>query len=193
VARKCKQCKEVELPPAAKCTDIIQKKGFCSAECLVAHTRAKDKAARERKERKKLREAKERLKTRQDWIRDAQRWFNKWVRLRDAGQPCISCGNMPNYGSYVGGSGIHAGHYRSIGACPELRFEPTNVNIQCVRCNVHNSGNAVDYRIGLVEKIGLEKVEWLEGPHEPKKWTIDELKEIKAKYKTLCYELENQK
>jgi len=43
----------------------------------------------------------------------------------------------------------------------------------------------------LIEKIGLERVEWLEGPHEPKKYTIDELKGIRDLYRRKLKELKN--
>lgn len=38
------------------------------------------------------------------------------------------------------------------------------------------------HRIALISKIGLAAVEELEGPHEAKKYTIDELRAIKAEY-----------
>ncbi|RUM32065.1 MAG: hypothetical protein DSY42_01725, partial [Aquifex sp.] len=100
--------------------------------------------------------------------------FNRYIRERDKNETCISCGRVPKK--------RNAGHYRSVGACPELRFEPLNVNLQCEHCNTFKSGNAIEYRINLVKKIGLERVEWLEGPHEPAKWSIDEIKAIKKEY-----------
>jgi hypothetical protein len=45
------------------------------------------------------------------------------------------------------------------------------------------SGNLTPYRIELIKRIGLEMVEWLEGVHEPKRYTIDELKALKADYR----------
>jgi len=122
-------------------------------------------------------------------LREAQKSFNAYVRGRDKGLLCISCGNKPNFGSYIGGSGIQAGHYLSVGAHAELRFEPLNCHIQCVNCNVHNSGNAIDYRVGLIKKIGLDKVEWLEGPHKAKKYSCTDLKEIELYYKQKLKEL----
>lgn len=71
----------------------------------------------------------------------------------------------------------------SVGARPALRFEEWNVHKQCQPCNNHKSGNAVLYRIGLKNKLGSKPVEWLEGPHDPKKYTIDDLKKIKQEYK----------
>ena len=41
----------------------------------------------------------------------------------------------------------------------------------------------MNYRISLVVRIGQDKVEWLEGPHEPQRYTIDDLKAIKAEYR----------
>ena len=54
-----------------------------------------------------------------------------------------------------------------------------------IYCNINLSGNIENYRINLVKKIGLENVEWLEGKHEPKKYTCEELKAIELKYKSL--------
>ena len=125
---------------------------------------------------------KEKLKSRADHLREAQQAFNEWVRLRDADLPCVSCGRHHD-GQY------HAGHWRSVGANPELRFEPLNVWKQCAPCNTHLSGNLVNYRISLIQLIGLEKVEWLEGPHEARKYTIDEIKAIKAEYRAKTREL----
>jgi len=115
-------------------------------------------------------------KTRSDHLAELQDAFNAWVRLRDAGQPCISCGRP--YGDRW-----HAGHYRSVGSEPSLRFEPDNVHLQCPPCNLHLCGNQAPYRVNLVKKIGLERIEWLDGPHEPKKYTVAEIQEMKAFYR----------
>jgi hypothetical protein len=79
----------------------------------------------------------------------------------------------------------HAGHYRTTKAAPELRFHPLNVWRQCSACNVHLSGNITAYRASLVSKLGLGIVEWLEGHHEPVRWSIEDLQEIKAYYSRL--------
>lgn len=130
---------------------------------------------RQREEKKADRAKREKLKPRADWLKEAQAAFNAWIRLRDDALPCISCGRH-HQGQW------HAGHYLSTGARPELRFEPDNVHKQCQPCNTHLHGNLVLYRLALIEKIGLDRVEWLEGPHEPQKWTIEDLKTIKADY-----------
>lgn len=132
--------------------------------------------------RKELRAAKERVKPKGQYMREAQAAFNAWIRARDALHPCISCGRH-HEGQY------HAGHYRTVGSSPELRFEPLNVHKQCAPCNNHKSGDIVNYRINLVKRIGQDKVDWLEGPHEPQRYTIDDLEQIKARYKAMLKEM----
>ena len=144
---------------AAKSARAQAKRALMAAKVDKALTRAK----------------RESLKSKAAHAKDAQQAFNAFIRERDADQPCISCGRW-HTGQY------HAGHYLSVGARPELRFTESNVHKQCAPCNTHLSGNAVLFRRGLVAKLGLELVEWLEGPHEPRRDTIDSLKAIKAHY-----------
>ena len=132
--------------------------------------------------RAEIKVRKEKLKSRADHAKDTQQAFNEWVRLRDADLPCVSCGRHHD-GQY------HAGHYRTVAANPAIRFEPLNVHKQCAPCNNHKSGDIVNYRIELVKRIGAEAVEWLEGPHEAKKYTLDELKAMTADYRAKTKEL----
>ncbi|KVT92664.1 hypothetical protein WK60_13825 [Burkholderia ubonensis] len=170
--KKCPQCRGVFTPARS-----MQK--VCGPLCAVSHAKklAAQKAARARRdERKSLREKLEKAKTRGTHLRELQAAFNAWVRARDAGHACISCGRF-HQGQW------HAGHYRSVGSEPALRFEPDNVHLQCAPCNTHLSGNLIPYRANLIKKIGAERVEWLEGPHVPKKLTIAEIQEMKAFYR----------
>jgi hypothetical protein len=170
--KACAVCKRIFTPFRAM-TKV------CSVPCSLEYARkvaARKEAKSKREERKSMREAKEKIKTRGEHLRELQAAFNEWIRLRDAGQPCIACGRH-----HKGQN--HAGHYRSVGSCPELRFEPDNVHLTCQPCNVHLSGNLIQMRIGMIKKIGLARVEWLEGPHEPKKYTITEIQEMKKFYR----------
>jgi hypothetical protein len=142
----------------------------------------KARKAKEARERAEHRVAKERIKTKGEHAKEAQAAFNEFIRLRDKDLPCVSCGRY-HQGQF------HAGHFRSVGGNPELRFEPLNVWRQCAPCNNHMSGNVINYRIELVKRIGADKVEWLEGPHEPKRYTIEDLKAIKAEYRAKVREL----
>lgn len=152
----------------------------CSPACGLAYAakqREQKEARGKRDERKSIRVALEKAKTRSTHLKELQVAFNQWIRLRDAGQPCIACGRHHQ-------GQLHAGHYRSVGSCPELRFEPDNCHLSCQPCNVHLSGNLIPYRINLVKKIGLARVEWIEGYHEPKKYTMTEILEMKAFYRS---------
>lgn len=157
----------------------------CSPRCGLAMKAVNQEKARKALAdvgRKELRAAKERVKPKGQYMREAQVAINAWVRLRDAALPCVSCGRHHD-GQY------HAGHYRTVGSNPALRFEPLNIHKQCAPCNNHKSGDIVNYRIELVKRIGAELVEWLEGPHEPKRYTIEDLKAITAEYRAKTREL----
>ena len=164
----------------------------CSPACALATKDVNQQKARKslaQVERREIKVRKEKLKSRADHLREAQAAVNEFIRLRDAHLPCISCDSLPNDHDLMTGSRWDAGHYRSVGACPELRFEPLNIHRQCVRCNRNLSGNAVEYRIRLVLRIGAEKVDWLEGPHPARKYTVEEIKAIKADYRAKSREL----
>jgi hypothetical protein len=164
----------------------------CSPACGLAIAPAnRDKARKaiDQRERREIQVRKEKLKSRGDYLREAQQAFNAFIRERDAGLPCISCDSLPSDHDLITGSRWDAGHYRSVGACAELRFEPLNVHRQCVKCNRNLSGNAVEYRIRLVKRIGADHVDWLEGPHKPQRLTIDDLKAIKAEYRAKIKQL----
>lgn len=139
-------------------------------ECVLRYSE-QEKLKKWKVKKKKMKEA---LKTHKDYLKELQIVFNRWVRLRDKGNLCISCQKRPKK--------ENAGHYRSSGGNPELTFEPLNVHLQCEHCNTYLHGNLIDYRINLIKKIGLEKVEWLESSHDANKYTIPELKEMKVFY-----------
>src|SRR4030095_1489396 len=86
---------------------------------------------------------------------ECQAAINALVREEEKDLPCISCGRF-HEGQW------HCGHYLSVGARANLRFERQNLAKQCQPCNVHLSGNLINYRIGLIKRIGLEAVEALE-------------------------------
>ena len=180
---KCKECGEYY-------TKFRSTQQVCSVKCAMAMGKRKAEEKRKKLEKadrleasRRMRERKEKLKSRPDWLKDLQRVFNEFIRLRDADLPCISCGRY-HQGQW------HAGHYRSVGACPELRFNEDNVHKQCSACNNHLSGNILEYRLGLIEKIGLERVEFLERKdHPPLKLSEEEIKELIKVYRAKVREL----
>ena len=189
--KRCPSCRVMFTPARdsqAVCGEI---------ECAIAHGQSEKGRETTRKaladvERREIKVRKEKLKSRAEHLREAQAAVNEYVRMRDDQLSCISCDSMPNDHDLITGSRWDAGHYRSVGACPELRFEPLNIHRQCVKCNRNLSGNAVEYRIRLVLRIGADKVAFLEGPHPARKYTVDEIKTIKADYRAKTRELKKE-
>lgn len=183
MTKLCKTCREPFEP---------RKMGqrVCSPECalsLAISIRGKTAKAEGIKERRADKVRKMAMKSRGDWIKEAQTAFNAWIRARDSGQPCICCGRISS--GAVHGGDFDAGHYRSRGSAPHLRFDERNVHAQLKQCNRYDSGNVVGYRMGLIERIGLTAVEALEADQEPRRHSIDDLKAIKADYTARAKEL----
>ena len=171
--KRCSYCKNLFQPKNGK-------HKVCSEHCAIGlHEKLISKAIKASN-----REALKKLKTRSQWLKDAQAIFNKFIRLRDSGLPCIAC-NKPMMKK------INASHYRSVGANPELRFEELNCHSGCEACYTFLSGNIFNHRVNLKLKIGDEKLAWLEGNHEPKKYTIEQIQEIIKHYRLKVKELEN--
>lgn len=168
-AKKCRVCKK-EFKPRYRATETA-----CSLTCAKKHARETRIKKEKREWNIKKRKWKNKLKTHSQWLKDLQVVFNAYIRKRDKNKPCISCGSVTGKRD--------AGHYRSVGSTPELRFNEDNVHAQCVPCNQHKHGNLIDYRIGLIKRIGKEKVENLETAHPPLKLTIPEVKELIKLYK----------
>jgi 5-methylcytosine-specific restriction endonuclease McrA len=131
-----------------------------------------DKAtqARERQHKAETKTRKDKIKTKTEWLTEAQAAVNAYVRIRDRGKPCVSCGK-PDNGTHQ----RHASHYRSVGACSSLRFNLKNVYASCQQCNTSKSGNLLEYRIRLKARYGESLVEWLESQNEPKRYETDYL------------------
>ena len=176
--RSCRVCR-AEFQPVKPLQKVC---GYACALTLAAADRAKAEKCAIVKDRKATKEALGRRKSRATWAREAQAAFNAFIRLRDADLPCISCGRF-HQGQW------HAGHYRSVGAAPELRFDVLNVHKQCAPCNTHLSGNITKYRAGLIDRMGVHVVEYLEGPHRLIGFDIDDFKEIKRFYASKAREL----
>jgi hypothetical protein len=183
--RRCRVCSEMFRP-----FNTIQP--VCATpKCALEWARR----LKAKKLRKEVRAGLVKLRTVSDWTKLAQAEFNRFVRLRDEGLPCISCGasSPPN----LHGGAWDCGHYRSVGAAPELRFDERNAARQCKSCNsgTRRGGRYVMpaerattiramYRTMLIQRIGLATVEWLEGPHEPKRYRVDDLIAIRDLYRT---------
>lgn len=175
-----KRCKNPDCGEAFQPARSFQ--SWCCPDCAIAIVQHKERQKR-RAETRDMR-AKLNQNDRRWWIKKATTVCNTYIRMRDAKLPCVSCGR------HHGGQ-YHAGHYRPAGNNSFLRFSEINIHKQCAPCNNHKSGNLVDYRINLIKRIGQQSVDWLDGPHPTKKWTIDELREVVDYYKRKIKDLKH--
>ena len=172
--KTCPCCKSAFMPARP-----LQR--VCGPMCALEQTRqkkAKKAAAIAADERKATRVKLDALRTQPQLKALAQKAFNSWVRVRDAGKPCISCGK-PLDGT---ANTTDAGHYRSVGSAPHLRFDETNCHAQCKHCNQFLAGNVVAYRAGQIERIGPRALELLEADQTLRKYTREGLLEIAKHY-----------
>ena len=144
---------------------------------------AKDAAKQAKAVRAADRTRKARLKTRSEHIAETQAAFNALVRYRDRNETCISCPAVLATLADQPGGGYDCGHFRSRGSAPHLRFDFRNAHGQCKKCNRYRSGNAADYRIGLIGRIGLAAVEALECDQTGGDWTIHGLIAMRADFR----------
>ncbi|HEI8521668.1 TPA: recombination protein NinG [Proteus mirabilis] len=189
--RRCKICREWFIPKQSFQNWCSPEHGFELSEQRRNKDREKALAKLKKENQKKEREAKDKLKARKlavkplsYFTKQAQTAFNAFIRERDKDEPCISCGRF-HEGQY------HAGHYRTTGANPELRFDEDNCHKQCAPCNNHLSGNIENYTPRLIEKIGQERFERLMGSHELPKWKREDYERIRDHYRVKLKELKN--
>ena len=177
--KKCKECRKLFQP-------LSSFHPCCSVPCAIEWAKTKEcKAYHSDNEKKEARKARKEYNEgkKSYWVGKLQIEFNKFIRNRDKRLPCISCGKTRIQTAKMQGSNFHAGHFKTRGARPELRFDESNCHKQCAHCNVHLSGNLAEYRKNLIKKIGLDEVLRIEGPNEAKNYTIPDLKEMITYYK----------
>ncbi len=136
----CKQCK-IKFTPDRPLQSV------CSASCAYKRAAEHNRKKINKQDKQDLKARKEKTLTHSDWLNLFQKVFNTYIRLRDKSLPCISCETTANIQ-------YHAGHYFSLGANPALRFQELNVHKQCVSCNNYLHGNLINYRDGIIKKIG---------------------------------------
>ena len=178
--RRCKLCK------CKTAGLIINLNAFCSLDHAIewANDANRKRAARKKESKRHKREYYENDK--QHWERKARMACHAYIRMRDAGLPCVSCGTTESV-QYA------AGHYRPSGVNSKLRYDERNIHKQCNRyCNKGMSGNLTKYRAGLVARIGEAAVAELDANHETKRWTLEELKEVHRYYTEKLKELKCQ-
>jgi len=161
--KKCKEC-------GADFTPYKSTQRVCSPKCALIGAEKKTW-----QEKKKI--LVENLRTRTEWLCILQVVFNKYIRMRDSKQPCISC-DRPL------GAKFDAGHFFSVGRYPNLRFCEDNVHGQCVHCNQHLHGNHLEYNERIQQRISaFNYVVLMNKRNNDLKLTLDEIKELIKVYK----------
>lgn len=167
--KKCKSCGDPFTPWSTTAK-------VCSMACALDHA-GKDRAKAQRKEHA--------VKKREFLANDtghqrkaAQHAFNAYIRERDKHLGCVSCDKTKDWGGQW-----HAGHYKSVGARGDLRFNEDNCSRQCSVCNNYLSGNLVAYRTELIKRIGLARVEALEAESPAKRYRAEDYRAIAQEYK----------
>ena len=171
-------------------------KACATPECSLGYVRQQAREQARKAQRRKDRAWKAANKPRTEFIRDAQSAFNAYIRARDHGKPCVSCGTPAweievDQSGKVGGA-WDCGHFRTVGAAGHLRFHPLNAHRQCKGCNggagkhghINNREATITqkYRRILVGRIGVARVEALECDTRTRTFTSNELRRIKAVY-----------
>lgn len=179
------------------CSNTFQKRSMshiaCGPDCaqvLAEQKRLKAKRIADRAERRRDKERLLEFRTIYQLKAAAQKEFNAFIRERDRNEPCICCGLPLDYGAAVlTGGKYDAGHYRSTGSADHLRYNEDNCHAQRKVCNQHGAGRHVAYRIGLIQRIGLARVEAVENDNATLKWTREHLLEIIERYRRKTAEL----
>jgi hypothetical protein len=133
---------------------------------------AKAAAVRERRETK---EKLEKFKKPSKWEAECRAIMQKIARIRDRHDGCISCHMGANYGG-----AWHGSHFRPAGNNSAVQFSLWNIHKACAQCNLFKGGNLGPYRVKLVEKIGVERVEWLERQTQAVKTNIPYIMRFKT-------------
>lgn len=105
-----------------------------------------DSAIRQKKERESLATLRNNIKN----------ICHQYIRLRDKGKPCVSCG-----GEWT--EDHQAGHWFKAELYSSIRYDERNIHNQCKKCNLFLNGNVERYtervhlRIGNTGKAAVEK------------------------------------
>lgn len=166
-AKSCVVCERVFVPE--RMGQVV-----CRSSCAQKRARAINEAKRA-EEKAEIKRRKEALKKISELEADCRKIVQEIARIRDRKDGCISCHVGQNYDGQW-----HGSHYRSHGGCSSLQFHLWNIHKSCAQCNKFKAGNIAEYRPRLVEKIGADRVEWLDNQPKSQKFSREHLYRFKA-------------
>jgi hypothetical protein len=167
--------------------------GCClNLDCIILAgqaRKAKEAAKQAKAERAAIKVRKEAAKRPNTLKAEAQAAFNAYIRARDlsAGHNCIDC-DKPFEPQKPGGS-VDAGHYLSRGSHPNLAFSEQNCFAQRKNCNRPGGTTATAFRLGVIDRIGLDAVEALESDTTPRRYRAEDYRAIRDLYRSKLKEL----
>jgi predicted nucleic acid-binding Zn ribbon protein len=164
--KKCKVCTTLYTPRSTT-------QQVCSPKCAQIHaerTRKRLDALKLKTDRKILAEKKQSLKTRQQWFNECKTLAQKYARIRDKYDGCISCEKPATWNGQW-----HGSHFRPAGNNKAVALNLLNIHKSCSECNNFKSGNLIDYQDKLIKKIGIDKVNWLKSQTQTHTHTIEYL------------------
>lgn len=131
----------------------------------AAAAKAKADAQRRKVDRQKDRARRRALEKISSLEERCRRIVQEIARIRDKDRGCISCDKPASWDGQW-----HGSHYRSHGGCSSLQFHLWNINKACWICNKIFSGRRDGYQVGIVDRFGKERLEWLDNQPKSKKY-----------------------
>jgi len=205
VARKirCIECKQYEDKEKMTRHPVGN---FCSFDCIKIYISKKierqkkaqrNKQKREQAAQKKI--SKFKVKSYAKKMKELQKAFNEmrryeeflWFAERKMKPTCISCGGE------LGGDQWSCGHYKTVGARPDLRFDRKNTYLQHNnRCNMHLSGDIENYKRGLTLRFGESEaadiLSYLEVIQDTEKMTDCQIQSKMKEYRGITKNIKNK-
>ena len=93
--------------------------------------------------------------------KELDKWFSLYIRLREANEygmvQCFTCGIVRGYKD-----GMQNGHFQSRKHLATRFSEDGNCEVQCIKCNIFDSGQQYLFSLRLDEKYGEGRAEELE-------------------------------
>jgi len=191
---KEKKCKGIGITQGYGCGDLTlyRQNGLCKKKCYPSWLLESD-AGKARLQKALLKVTKPRLDLEQAerekkdrtkisyLLVNVRNICHEYIRERDRGLPCISCGGLWQ-------SDHQAGHFYKAELYSTLKFDERNISNQCVGCNIRKDGNESGYRVGIMNRYGKEHLELLDElaateKQTTHKWDRQELENTRNYYK----------
>lgn len=167
--KRCKECNKLFTPTRdlQPCCSYLCELAYIDSNLNSLVADGKKNRAKENSQAKR----KVRINQKGGLKETAQKTVNKYIRLRDQLEPCISCGKHEALQ-------WDAGHFKNVHGHPQIRYYTLNIWKQCSYCNDQLRSNPAEYERSLIKKLGLEKVEEIKQNISVKKYSVEYLQRL---------------